>query len=182
MKEALKKKVKLIEKEFQKITGKPFLPSPKDLSLLVRWIEMDIPVRLIIEGIKMGWEKRERKRPSIFAFKKDIERIIILNRENIVGSSNEKIDKDKLMAQEIKAFLRNIPNELYYTKEILEKALKTIKSKKNDMEKSAMLEKLESELEEILTEKLLKEGENKDKLLREARRKFRIPRLLRFYY
>ncbi len=81
----MKKELRILEKEFQKITGKPFLPSPKDLTILMSWLERGVPVDAIIDGIRVGWEKKKRKRASISFFKRDIEKAILSYREKIIG-------------------------------------------------------------------------------------------------
>ena len=180
--ENLKKKLKLIEKEFLKITGKPFLPSPKDISLLLNWLEKGVPLWVIVEGIKAGWEKRKRRNPSIFSFKRYIEKAIISYRERIVGSKNRVIEKENLMIEEISNFLKNLPSELEFVKEIFEKALKILKSRKKEAQKMEILERLESQLESSLLEKFSIDGVEPSKTLKSLRIKYRIPRLLRFYY
>ncbi len=178
----MKKKLKIIEREFRRITGKPFLPSPKDIAILVNWLEKGVPVNAIIDGLKIGWERKKKRNPSISSFKKDIERAILSYRESIVGGRNYKLDKESLMIEEIKNFLKNIPSEIEFTKSIFEKALRTLKSRKNEYQKMAFLENLEKELEKVLLEKFSNESESSEKVLRNLRMKYRIPRLLRYYY
>lgn len=178
----MKKELKILQKEFQKITGRPFIPSPKDMVLLLKWFEKGVPINAIIEGIRMGWEKRKRKKASISSFKKDIERAILSYRENIIGGEKEPINKEILMLEEIKNFIRNIPVELEFTKGIFEEAIKILKSKKRENVKMAILEKLEGELEKLLLERFSKEGEPPEKIIKTLRLNYRIPRLLRYYY
>lgn len=178
----MKKELKILQKEFQKITGKPFLPSPKDMTLLLKWFERGVPVNVVIEGIKIGWEKGKRRKASISSFKRDIERAILSYRESIVGGKDEPLNKEILMLEEIKKFINNMPEELEFTRKIFEEALKTLKSRKKENVKMAILEKLESQLEKLLLEKFSKEGEPPEKTLKNLRLHYRIPRLLRYYY
>ncbi len=182
MKKTLEKKLKILGKEFQKITGKPFLPSPKDSAFLIKLMEKNFPLQIIIEGIKMGWQKKKRKCASISSFKKDIERAIISYRENMIGRASIEFDKEMAMIKEITDFLHGIPEELDFTKGIFQRALRIIKSRKGEDEKEKLLENLEAELEEILIKKYGKEGIAEKKILKELRWKFKIPRLLRYFY
>lgn len=178
----MKKELKILEKEFQKITGKPFLPSPKDLTILMNWLERGVPVNAVIDGIKIGWEGKKRKRASISFFKKDIERAILSYRERIIGERKGEFNKEPLMINEIKNFLKNIPSELEFTRAIFEEAIKILRGKRNEAQKLAILEKLENELEEVLLERFSKEGESPKKVLKNLRINYKIPRLLRYFY
>ncbi len=178
----MKKELKIIEKEFKGITGKPFLPSPKDLAILINWLEKGVPIQAIIDGLKIGWEKKKRRLPSISSFKKDIEKAILLHRERIIGEIKDEFNKEPLMIEEIKNFLKNTPSELEFTKVIFEKAIKTLKSRKNEAQKMAILERLEAQLEKALLKKFPNEGESSQKTLKNLRMSYKIPRLLRYFY
>jgi hypothetical protein len=178
----LKKELKIIGKEFQKITGKPFLPSPKDMAILMNWLERGVPVNAIIDGIKIGWEGKKKKRATISFFKRDIERAILSYRERVIGERNGEFDREPLMINEIKNFLRNIPSELEFTRGIFEEAIKILRGRRNEAQKLAILEKLENELERILLERFSKEGESPKKVLKNLRMNYKIPRLLRYFY
>ncbi len=86
------------------------------------------------------------------------------------------------MISEIKNFLKNIPSELEFTRGIFEEAIKILRSRRNEAQKSAILEKLENELERILLERFSKEGESTKKILKNLRMNYKIPRLLRYFY
>lgn len=178
----MKKELKIIGKEFQKITGKPFLPSPKDMAILMNWLERGVPVNAIIDGIKIGWEGKKKKRATISFFKRDIERAILSYRERVIGERNGEFDREPLMINEIKNFLRNIPSELEFTRGIFEEAIKILRGRRNEAQKLAILEKLENELERILLERFSKEGESPKKVLKNLRMNYKIPRLLRYFY
>lgn len=178
----MKREIKILGKEFKKITGRPFFPSPKDMALLMNWLEKGVPLLAIIEGIKIGWEKKKRRNPTISSFRKDIERVIISYKESIVGRRGEELDKKSLMIEEIKNFLKILPSELEFTKTIFKKAIKTLNSKKREAEKICILEKLEAELEETLINRFSKEGDSPDKVLKNLRLNYKIPRLLRYFY
>jgi len=178
----LKKELKILGKEFQKITGKPFLPSPKDMAILMNWLERGVPVNAIIDGLKIGWEGKKKKRATISFFKRDIERAIMSYRERIIGERNGEFNKEHLMINEIKNFLKNIPSELEFTRGIFEEAIKILRGRRNEVQKLAILEKLENELERILLERFSKEGESPKKVLKNLRMNYKIPRLLRYFY
>jgi len=178
----LKKELKIIGKEFQKITGKPFLPSPKDMAILMNWLERGVPVNAIIDGIKIGWEGKKKKRATISFFKRDIERAILSYRERVIGERNGEFDREPLMINEIKNFLRNIPSELEFTRGIFEEAIKILRGRRNEAQKLAILEKLENELERNLLERFSKEGGSPMKVLKNLRMNYKIPRLLRYFY
>ncbi len=178
----MKKELKILGKEFQKITGKPFLPSPKDMAILMNWLERGVPVNAIIDGLKIGWEGKKKKRATISFFKRDIERAIMSYRERIIGERNGEFNKEHLMINEIKNFLKNIPSELEFTRGIFEEAIKILRGRRNEVQKLAILEKLENELERILLERFSKEGESPKKVLKNLRMNYKIPRLLRYFY
>lgn len=178
----MKREIKILEREFKKITGRPFLPSPKDIALLMNWLEKGFPLPAIIDGIKIGWEKKKRRNPTISSFRKEIEKAIISYKESIVGRRGEEPDKDSLMIEEIKNFLKFLPPELEFTEVIFKEAIKTLNSKKREAEKMRILEKLETELEEILINRFSKEGDSPNRVLRNLRLNYKIPRLLRYFY
>ncbi len=195
------KKIDKEKKYYQEIaerffywTGKgPFL-SPKDMTLVDYWRKKNIPLNIVLEAIDEAFEnfkpqslRKEVKtlyfcnKKVLRAYKRYLERKVGLKK----GKEISKDEKMENALKEINSFLDNLPQELKFLRPVYERGLKLIKNNKEEE-----LEELDNEVESLILKNYADKGElneeNNDifkkKLIKEFRRKYKIPYLSLFYY
>jgi len=195
------KKINKEKKYYQEIaqrffywTGKgPFL-SPKDMTLIDYWRKKNIPLNIVLEAIDEAFEnfkpqllRKEVKtlyfcnRRVLEAYRRYLERKVGLKKVKKV-SENEKIEN---AIKEINSFLKKLPPELKFLRPIYERGLKLIKNSEEEE-----LEKLDDEVESLILKnyahKVKLNERNSDiskkRLIKEFRKKYKIPYLSLFYY
>jgi len=185
-----------------------FLP-PRDLALIAEWEKLQIPLEPIIEGIERTFasqitKKKKRKIYSLGQCEKEILRAYSQYQERLVGKKSVTVDRsDKIqrVRQEISSFLHNLSPDLDFLLPTLNRA-KTILEAESLEE--AALEELDEEVDQLLLEKAPAEetefcrqetredypGKTEEelreiqriRLIKNQRRKYRIPYLSLFYY
>ncbi len=175
-------------------TGRgPFL-SPKDIDLINQWRKKNIPLKVVLEGINRTFEDyrfsaKRRKIKSLYFCNRQVLKAYHHHLDRKVGLIRRKVNQDKrknMALEEINQFLNNLPEELRYLSSLYKKALPLIK--KGEEEE---LENLDNQVELLLYEKhtekkgALKKGDDelsRKKLIKELRKKYKIPYLSLFYY
>lgn len=201
-----------IAKFFIEERGAPFFLSSKELDIVSRWEKMNIPLRVILEGIKRSFERsrhrlRKRRKPYTLdychsfvleAFKQYEERWVGQKKQDASGGRQ---GRERRILVEVEKFLEDIPEGLLllkpvYTKlykklsggkvteEELEKAEETIERL---IEESISAEQAETITAEILFEFGVKSGAKFDhifriKAVKAKRKKYQIPHVSPFYY
>jgi hypothetical protein len=112
-----------IAKVFIELRGAPFFLSPKEVDMVKQWEEKEIPLRVVLEGIKGSFERHRirqgiRHKPySLDYCNTFVERAFDLYRDRRVGRKNEKVSRGKKwetrLLREIETFLANDPEELH---------------------------------------------------------------------
>ncbi len=182
-----------IAKRFFFWTGKgPFL-SPKDITLIDCWRKKKIPLNIILEAIDEAFENYRpralrRKIKTLYFCNKRVLNAYKKYLERKIGYEGKKFQKNEKLnnaIKEVKFFLNNLPEELEFLRSIYEKGLNSIK--KNNEEE---LENLDNEVESLIFKKYLNKVKIKEKnkeifkkkLIKEIRRKYKIPYLSLYYY
>jgi hypothetical protein len=201
-----------IAKFFIDYRGAPFLLSSKELDIISQWEERNIPLRIVLEGIRGCFEQRGRKQSKrqrpfsldfcnsyvLRAFELHQDRRVGRRRTNAVAGDKERKGKIQI---EIERFLTDIPEDLHFLRPVYSKLQKKFASGRiteKELEKAE--ESIERLIEENLsvgqTEKIAAEiradfgkltGDKLDQIFRikavkAEREKHKIPHVSLFYY
>lgn len=104
--------------------GSPFFLSSKELELIKKWEEMKIPLNVVCEGIQKTFEnprKKGRKIHSLAYCDYQVLKSFEQYRERQVGQKNKVENRDekrKKVKNKIQEFLKYMPEELYFLKNI----------------------------------------------------------------
>ena len=197
-----------IARRFYQLRGSPFFLSPKELILIEGWSERNIPLFVVLEGLKLAYESYRSRpyrkgRTFSLAFCHDhVVKAFSQYRERKVGK-REKIpaqpDKSEKVKAECESFLRQVPAQAGYLKEVFARILDEFYEGKIDENR---LEQFETEIEtlivrnatagekekvagEIRAELPTPEERNRVyqlRLIKRAREKYKIPYVSPFYY
>lgn len=201
-----------IGKFFIDLRGAPLFLSSKELAIISQWEERDIPLRIVLEGIKESFERPgyrpgKRRKPYTLehchsfvlrAFEQYEERRVGQNKVEAFGG--EKGRETKILV-EVERFLEDIPEELHTlrpiylrlhtqlsggkaTEEDLDKAEETIERL---IEESLSMAQVKTITAEILAEFGMNNGPKFDqifriKVLKAKRERHKIPHVSPFYY
>lgn len=199
-----------IARHFFKHRGAPFFLSSKELDLIASWENMRIPLGVVLEGMRRSFQdsrlgqKRKGKILSLSFCDFQVLKAFEQYRERKVGKweiVQEREEKKTRAKAEVERFLKALPSRLVFLRDIYSQA-QTLLSKKDFEEED--LERLEDEIEELLSEKatdqerekvrdeVCKEYEIKNeedlssiwkiKLVKFLREKYKIPYVSLFYY
>jgi hypothetical protein len=201
-----------VAKYFFEQRGAPFFLSSKEFSRICQWEEMNIPLRVVLEGLKGSFERcrgragRRRKphtldycHPFVLeAFQQYIERRVG-SKEN--DSHGGKKDREKKILVEVERFLNEIPDQLCVLKPVysrLKKKLAAGTITEEDLEKAEdtierlMTENLSPEQTKAITAEIVEEfgiRRNREfdqifgiKAIKTVREKYKIPHVSPFYY
>lgn len=199
-----------IARHFFKLRGAPFFLSSKELDLVARWEEMEIPLPIVLEGIENSFVSLRKKQGRklkiqslaycahhvLRAFEQHKERKVGFRKKNV-----EREEKRKRAKTEVRKFLHSLPLQVNYLEEPYSRAQKLLGRKPVNEEE---LEWIEEEIEgliwknsserekEDVKEKLRAEHrfENQEefqqafkiKVVKVLREKHRIPYISLFYY
>jgi hypothetical protein len=201
-----------IAKFFIDLRGAPFFLSSKELDIVSKWEEREIPLRIVLEGIKENFElsrsrQPKRKRPYTLDFcHSSVLRAFDLYQDRRIGQkrtktfSGDKERKGKILS-EIERFLADIPEEVQILRPIYSGLYKKLASGKATEEE---LEKAEEAIERLIVDNIStpqtdsitaeircefgKVSENKldqifrIKAVKAEREKHKIPHVSPFYY
>lgn len=199
-----------IARYFFKQRGAPFFLSSRELELVSKWEKMEIPLPVVLEGIKRAFESYKRKRgkktriQTLSFCERQVLNAFDQYRERKVGSERmriERTEKRKLAKAEIKTFLDNLPEQIRYLKEAYSRAQRLLSRSSVEEEK---LEQIEGEVEELIrkhssveekdrvkrdvySEYNVKDDEEflrifRIKLVKAIRDRYKIPYISLFYY
>jgi len=200
-----------ISRTFLKLRGAPFILSSREIGLIAEWEDMQIPLPVVLEGIKQAFEYRKRRRGlrsgffSLNGCGYFVLEAYKMHRDRRIGgmptrSSGTEMDKGERILGEIERFLSESPR--------IPALDRLFKDLREDLRKGRWdeesLEKKEGMVEDILAgqaapqeradistevtaEFRLGSGEEFDrimrlKLIKELRRKYRVPHISPFYY
>ena len=197
-----------IARHFFRHRGTPFFLSSKDLDLITRWEKIGIPLRVVVEGITRAFENlgsKQRKQGKILSLSychPQVVKAFHQFKERKVGSkgsgSDRRDKKEKAMA-EIKMFIKILPIEVSFLKNVYSQAYELLSQSKAEEE---ALELLDQEVERLLMEKFLQEkpeerekdvqkdrGRNENQLeirkikwVKQVRERHKIPYISLYYY
>jgi hypothetical protein len=159
-----------IGKFFIDLRGAPFFLSSKELAIISQWEEMDIPLRIVLEGIKESFERGEKGR----------ETKILVEVEKFL----EDIPEGLRTLRPIYLRLHTQLSGGKANEEDLDKAEETIERL---IEESLSVEQVKTITAEILAEFGMNNGPKFDqifriKALKAKREKHKIPHVSPFYY
>jgi len=165
-----------IARYFFKLRGAPFFLSSKELDLVTRWEEMEIPLRVVLEGIERAFESfksRPGKRAKIqtLAFcELQVLRAFEQHRERRVGRIRKRLDREEKREQarrEVQKFLKTLAPGIDYLREAYSRAREMLSQRQVDEEE---LERAEAEIEALLWEH--SSEEERSRVKRELRQEF----------
>lgn len=199
-----------IARYFFKQRGAPFFLSSTELNLVEKWEQMEIPLPVVLEGIKRAFDNymkkpgRRTKIQTLAYCENQVLTAFAQHRDRRVGGERKKIgrtEKKNRARTEIKKFLLTLPFQLGYLKEPYSRAQRLFSHSHVDEEE---LERIEGEVEELIWEHSLKEerervktdvraeykieeGEEflrilRIKLVKALRDRYKIPYISLFYY
>ncbi len=199
-----------ITKNFLQRRGAPFFLSSKEVDVIRLWEKSRIPLRVVLEGIRMYFERpkgrkgRQRSGVSIVLCDSFVRKAFESFKMRAVGR-NQKItsrdEKARRMAEQTRMFLKSLPGEVSYLKNDFELALKLLETNPSNEEELEMLdqkvdESLIAHADDAVLEKIrldvqseYNQGEELEmrrivsiKCSKKMREDFHIPRLSFFYY
>lgn len=192
--------------------GAPFFLSSQELSVIADWEKMEIPLRVVLSGLKQAAENRRQRpgRKSRFFSLNQCHRFVLeshkQHRERRIGgerksSQNELSVKRKTIISEINRFLAQSPHHLSEVNQLLEQLRTDLSQGEWD---EAHIEQTEAQIEENLVKRATPgerqqaskavtseygtmKSEEFDQILRirlikELRHKYQIPYVSPFYY
>ncbi len=199
-----------IARRFFMERGAPFFLSSREQDLIAKWERMEIPLYIVLEGMKSAFSNYRRKSgrkariQSLGFCDFQVLRAFEQARERKVGQKRRGVERDEKRIRakaEVKRFLETIPFPIGYLKGMFSRAKKILSQTRLDEEE---LERIEEDIEELLfmntpdeeKEKIkgevLAEFELKDKeefsrifkikAVKFLREKYRVPYISLYYY
>ncbi len=199
-----------IAQTFFDLRGAPFVLSSRDMVTISVWEEMGIPLRVVLEGVRRGFEsyrKRHpqgRKIPSLSFCNAQVLKAFAQFRDRGVGRRRKEDSREakKRKAKiEVERFLQSLAPGVSYLGGIYREALGILSRRAADEER---LESLQSQVEELIlrhareTERARVEHRIRESwkgrpesevrdlsrilLVKTLREKYKIPHLSLFYY
>ena len=165
-----------IARFFFKQRGAPFFLSSKDLDLIARWEKRNIPLPVVLEGIRRCFEnyaRRPGKKTKIQALafcEMHVLRCFDQHRERRIGREGMRVERGKKRERalaEVKRFLEALPSEVDYLKEAYSRAQVLLSRGHVDEEE---LERVEGEVEALIWDR--SPEDEKRKVKREAAAEF----------
>jgi len=161
---------------FLGLRGSPFFLSSKELDLIARWEEMEIPLAVVLEGIERAFEShkarpgRKAKIQTLAFCELQVLRAFEQHRERKVGRRKKGVDRDEKRERakrEVQKFLETPAPPLSYLRDAYSRAQEMLSRSQSDEEE---LERIEAEVETLLWENSSEEEKNRVK--RELRQEF----------
>ncbi len=201
-----------VAKYFFEQRGAPFFLSSKEFNRICQWEEMDIPLRVVLEGLKRSFERRRRRAGGRRkAHTLDYCHLYVLEAlqqytERRVGSREKdscggRKNRKKKILVEVERFLNEIPAEMWALKPVysrLKKKLATGTISEEDLEKAEdtierlITENVSPEQRRAITAEIVEEFgacSNREfdqifgiKAIKASREKYKIPHVSPFYY
>jgi hypothetical protein len=199
-----------IARRFFMERGAPFFLSSREQDLIAKWEKMEIPLFIVLEGMKSAFSSYRRKSgrkakiQSLGFCDFQILKAFEQARERKVGQKRKGVERDEKRIRakaEVNRFLEAIPFSVGYLKGIFSRAKKILSQTRLDEEE---LERIEEDIEELLfmntpdeeKEKIkgevlaefeFKEKEEcsrifKIKVVKFLREKYKIPYISLYYY
>ncbi len=167
-----------IARYFFKQRGAPFFLSSRELELVSKWEKMEIPLPVVLEGIKRAFESYKRKpgkktKIQTLAFcELQVFKAFDLYRERRVGREKmgvERTEKRKRAKAEIKTFLDDLPEQIGYLREAYSSAQRLLSRSPIQEEK---LEQIEGEVEELIRK--YSSVEEKDRVKKDVYSEYKV--------
>lgn len=198
-----------IARRFFMERGAPFFLSSKEQDLIAKWEKMEIPLYIVLEGMKSAFSSYRRKSgrkakiQSLGFCDFQILRAFEQARERKVGQKRRGVERNEKRIRakaEVKRFLEEIPFPVGYLKGMFSQAKKILSQTQLDEEE---LERIEEGIEELLfmntpaeekekiKEEVLAEFDKekeeysrifKIKAVKILREKYKIPYISLYYY
>ena len=162
-----------IARRYYQLRGAPFFLSPKELILVESWNEYNIPLPVVLEGMKMAYESyrsvpyKKWKTFSLAFCHNHVVRAYSQYKERKVGKRGkipDQPDKKEKVRIECEKFLQEIPAEAGYLKKIFMRILDEFSGDRID---ETRLEQYEEEIEALILE--YAETEEKEEVRSEIR-------------
>jgi hypothetical protein len=199
-----------IARYFFKLRGAPFFLSSTELNLVEKWEKMEIPLFVVLEGIKRAFDNymrkpgRKTKIQTLAYCENQVLNAFDQYRDRKVGGERKirgKTEKKNRAKDEIKKFLDTLPDQIGYLKDAYSRAQRLLSHSHVDEEE---LERVEGEVEgliwenssekerervetDVRSEYKIKEGEEflrilRIKMVKALRDRYKIPHISLFYY
>jgi hypothetical protein len=199
-----------IARYYFKQRGAPFFLSSTELKLVEKWERMEIPLPVVLEGIKRAFDNymkkpgRKTKIQTLAYCESQVLKAFAQHRDRRVGGEWKgpaRTEKKNRARTQIKEFLVTLPGQIKYLQEPYSRAQRLFSHSHADEEE---LERIEAEVEELIwehspeeekervkmevrTEYKIEEGEEflrilRIKLVKALRDIYKIPYISLFYY
>lgn len=199
-----------IARYFFKLRGAPFFLSSAELNRVEKWEKMEIPLFVVLEGIKRAFDNymrkpgRKTKIQTLAYCENQVLNAFDQYRDRRVGGERKirgRTEKKNRAKDEIKKFLDTLPGQIGYLKGAYSRAQRLLSHSHVDEEE---LERIEGEVEgliwehsseeerervetDVRSEYKIKEGEEflrilRIKLVKALRDRYKIPHISLFYY
>ncbi len=199
-----------IARYFFHLRGAPFFLSSCEMEIIAKWEERNIPLNIVMEGIKSGYErfmaqhKKKFKEMSLLFCEREVLSTFEQYKEKKVGLKKKdlrKTNKRERIMEAIGHFLMRLPPETAFLREVFVHMLEDLTHGKWD---ETNLEKAEEEIEALIlknistvefekvSEKIRSEYSVQKKSEMESlirikaikmwREKYKVPYLSPFYY
>ncbi len=167
-----------IARYFFRQRGAPFFLSPTELNLVEEWEKMEIPLPVVLEGIRMAFDNymrkpgRKTKIQSLSYCENQVLRAFDQYRDRRVGGERRRLERAEKRIRanaEIKKFLNILPGQIEYLKDAYSRAQRLFSQGPVDEEE---LERIEAEVEELIWEHSLEE--ERERVKKDVRSEYKI--------
>ncbi len=167
-----------IARYFFRQRGAPFFLSPTELNLVEKWEKMEIPLPVVLEGIRMAFDNymrkpgRKTKIQSLSYCENQVLRAFDQYRDRRVGGERRRLERAEKRIRanaEIKKFLNILPGQIEYLKDAYSRAQRLFSQGPVDEEE---LERIEAEVEELIWEHSLEE--ERERVKKDVRSEYKI--------
>jgi hypothetical protein len=167
-----------IARYFYKQRGAPFFLSSRELDLIEKWEKMEIPLPVVLEGIKRAFDNymrkpgRKTKIQTLAYCENQILKAFDQHRDRRVGNERKRLERTEKKSRaraEIKKFLDTLPGQIGYLKDAYSQAKKLFSQGPVDEEE---LERIEGEVENLIWEHSLEE--ERERIKRHVRTEYKI--------
>lgn len=108
-----------VERHFVGLRGSPLFVTPKDWQLIHSWRTMEIPIKVVKEGLDRAFEKRKSSRPvrGLSYCRQTVESAFRRYCEALAGSRNKSEEREEVVT--IQRYLKGLATQLEQASQIL---------------------------------------------------------------
>jgi hypothetical protein len=191
------------------LRGAPFILSPREIDIIEGWEERHIPLRAVLDGMKAAYERfrkntDSRRRFTLIFCSRFVSTEFSQHRERKVGKkslSKTRDERVKKVKAEVRSFLKNMPKEALYLKDLYLEILddlsldelkdETLESRDEQVDQMLLDRAAQSSMDryrkEVAVEYDVTGEENRKqvarrKYIKDMRERYKIPYVSLYYY